>query len=109
MAPLPKRIWDNHKVIGEVIRSRKMKIVVALTASRGVKFINLREWYQLRGEEQTEWRPSPNGISIPIEMPLEGEVEYVATNLIKLLSQAISESTNFPLEDNVIYAKEKTQ
>lgn len=107
MANEPKRIWDNHKEIGEVVKAKKTKIIVSLTATKGVKYINIREWYQKRNEEI--WRPGINGISIPIQSPVEGQIEEVAYNLIKVMAATIVESKDFPLEGNIIYVKEKTE
>lgn len=101
----PKRIWDNYKVIGETLKSDRIKLVVAAAIRDGVKYINIREFY-LR-QRDNEWRPGKDGITVPINIPINKGTEmifpYDAFNT--LLSAAAEELKDMPLYDsnNAIY------
>jgi hypothetical protein len=101
----PKRIWDNYRVIGETLKSDRIKLVVAAAIRDGVKYINIREFY-LR-QRDNEWRPGKDGITVPINIPINKGTEmifpYDAFNT--LLSAAAKELKDMPLYDsnNAIY------
>ena len=104
-AEAPKRIWDNYKVIGEVQKSDRIKLVVAAAIRDGVKYINIREFY-LR-QRDNEWKPSKDGITVPISIPINKGTDrifpYDALNT--LLSATAKELKDMPLYDhnNAVY------
>lgn len=102
-----KKIWDNRKVIGEVLKSESTKLVVELTARDGVKYVNIRGWYKKKSNN--EWKPALDGISPPIAIPINGQVTNPVVTLANLIAQAVNESHDFALEDeaNAVYTVPK--
>lgn len=109
-AKAPKRIWDNYKVIGETLKSDRIKLVVAAAIRDGVKYINIREFY-LR-QRDNEWRPGRDGITIPINIPINKGTEMIFPYEVftTLLSAAAKELKDMPLYDSnnaIYYAREE--
>lgn len=100
-------IWDNCWLIGEVAKSDRLKIRVELVARDGVKQINVREWYFKKTTQ--EWKPGLNGFSIPLLIPMAGELVKPCDALIPLFKEAIDKSVDFPIEDknNIVYSLRK--
>jgi hypothetical protein len=94
-----KKIWDNYKVIGEVRKSEAIKFVVAAAYRDGVQYINIREFY-LR-KKDNEWRPGRDGITVPVIIPVNGGKERVHTytQLGDLMATAVAELAVMPMED----------
>jgi hypothetical protein len=99
MASKAKKIWDNYKVIGEVRKSDAIKFVVAAAYRDGVQYINIREFY-LR-KKDNEWRPGRDGITVPVIIPVNGGKERVHTysQLDDLMTAAAAELAVMPMED----------
>ena len=109
-AKAPKRIWDNYKVIGETLKSDRIKLVVAAAIRDGVKYINIREFY-LR-QRDNEWRPGRDGITVPINILInEGtDAIFPFCAFTTLLSAAAKELKDMPLYDSnnaVYYVREE--
>lgn len=92
-----RKIWDNHKVIGEVQKSESTKVVFTLGAIDGVKYISLRGWYKTKKEQ--EWKPGRDGISIPVKLPINMEITDVAISFANVFNEAIAAAADFPLHD----------
>lgn len=94
-----KKIWDNYKVIGEVRKSDAIKLQVAAAYRDGVQYINIREFY-LR-KRDNEWMPGRDGITVPIVIPVNGGKERVHTytQLSDLMTAAAAELAVMPMED----------
>lgn len=106
----PKRIWDNYKVIGEVQKSDKTKLVIAAAIRDGVKYISIREFY-LR-QRDNEWKPSKDGITVPISIPINKGTDKIFPYDVftTLLSAAAKELKDMPLYDHnnaVYYVREE--
>lgn len=94
-----KRIWDNYKVIGEVRKSDAIKLQVAAAYRDGVQYINIREFY-LR-KRDNEWMPGRDGITVPIIIPVNKGTEMIETFpvFVELLQEAARELSTMPMED----------
>ncbi len=105
----PKRIWDNYKVVGEVLKSDRIKIVVAAAIRDGVKYINIREFY-LRQKDQ-EWKPGRDGITIPVIIPINKGTELIHPyrDFDVLLHDTVKTLNSMELYDeaNAIYKEDK--
>lgn len=65
-------------------------------------YIGIREFYKPRDDDEAEWRPTRNGLSIPVG---EGDDEGVkAKRLIKAIKWALE---NFEEEHKVLESKSK--
>jgi len=102
---LMRRLWDNHKIIGEIKRSDAMKICVSIVTRDGIKYINVRDFYKKKSAD--EWKPSTNGIVIPILIPVNKGTERIEVYklLSEMLAKAADELVDFPLADadNAVY------
>lgn len=100
---MAKKVWDNCKFIGEVQKTGSTKYKVELVARDGVKYINIREWYKRKRDN--EYKPGRNGIAVPIEIPINEEVTDVISEFMRVVGLAINESNDFELEDeeNAVY------
>lgn len=93
----PKKVWDNCVLIDEVLKSPSTKLRVELVARDGVKYVNIREWYKRKRDN--EWKPGLGGFSIPVMIPIEGEVTTPAMDLITTIQEALDKAPSFELED----------
>lgn len=75
MASKAKKIWDNYRVIGEVPKSTSIKLVVGAGIRDGVRYINIREFYKRK--KDNEWMPGRDGITIPLIIPIKDGMERV--------------------------------
>ena len=102
-----KLVWNNCKKIGEVKKSNRTKVVVELVARDGIKYINIRGWYIRKRDN--EWRPALDGIAIPIEIPIDGELAKPTEGLLELIQEALTHVEDFPIEDeaNAVWAEDK--
>lgn len=98
-ASKPRRIWDNYRAIGEVRKSDKIKYVIGAGIRDGVRYINIREFYTRYGEDA--WRPSKDGITIPIAIPVNNGTEIIHPYLdfISVLAQTAEALETMELED----------
>jgi hypothetical protein len=107
----PKRLWDNYTVIGEVRKSDGIKFVVGAGIRDGVKYINVREFY-LRKRDGI-WNPGRDGITIPINVPIERGTKVIAPyiELIELFAETADALATMPLydENNAVYAPRKVK
>lgn len=110
---MPKVMWENFKPLVSVRKTDKTKIVVAIAARDGVRYISLREFY-LRVTDQV-WRPSRDGMVIPLYMPIEEGTKVIQpfNTLIKALQQAAEEAETMELYDEkrivFSYSKEEKE
>lgn len=106
-----KRIWDNYKVIGEVQKSDAIKFVIAAAIRDGVKYINIREFYNKKSTG--EWKPGRDGITIPVIVPINKGATLIKPieGISGLLSQALEELSTLPIADeaNAVYMVEKVK
>lgn len=93
----PRRVWDNYKHLGEVLKSDRTKLVFELVARDGVKYLNIREWYCRKTDNV--WRPSLKGLSIPIAIPVGDEIEMPVNILAEIAQEAIDLSSQFAIQD----------
>lgn len=104
-----KRLWDNYKVIGEVKKSDKIKIVVGAGIRDGVKYLNVREFYFTK--KDSTWKPGRDGITIPLSVPIENGTTVITpyTGLIDLFIKAAESLETMELydENNAVYAPVK--
>lgn len=116
MARAPKIIWENYRVIAEVLSSDFAKYQIAIAAKGGIKYICIRQWYMARKDVTKTWKPSWAGITIPLigfsdvtdanGVKLEREV---AQPVIDQLLVAMKELEDFDLfdEDHVVLETKK--
>lgn len=99
-----KKVWDNCVTIDEVQKSNGTKLVVQLVARDGVKYINVREWYKKKSDN--EWKPGVAGISVPVMVAIDGEPTTPATDLVDIITEALTRAPQFALEDeaNAVYS-----
>lgn len=104
-----KRMWDNYRVIGEVMKTGSLKIVVAIGARDGVKYVYMREFYLKKSTD--EWKPSIHGMSIPLAVPIEKGTKIITPmrEYRAVLTQAVEALRDFPIEDaeHAIYVEVK--
>jgi len=104
-----KRIWDNYKELGEIQKSSRIKFIVGAGIRKGVKYINIREFY-LRKVDSV-WRPGRDGITIPLIVPLEQNTVQITPykEFISLLQKAADELNKMELydEEHAVYAERK--
>ncbi|MNB69357.1 hypothetical protein D3C75_158850 [compost metagenome] len=99
--PARRKLYDNYEYVGEVKRADNSKLEVSLVSQRGVKHVNIREFYLK--EDAPEWLPSGKGVLIPILIPIGDVRRAPAADIMLLISKAILLSTDFPLEGVKIY------
>jgi hypothetical protein len=104
-----KRIWDNYKEIGEVQKSARIKFIVAAAIRKGVKYINIREFYMRKADNV--WRPGRDGITIPLVVPLEQNTNPITpyVEMVRLLHDTVGELAAMELydEDHAVYYDEE--
>lgn len=100
-----RRLWDNNKELGHVMRADSTKISLHLVTRDGIKYVNLRDFYQKRTDG--EWRASSTGIVIPYIVPVKRGKERIEPfkEVMQLLRQAEELLVDFPLadKDNAVY------
>lgn len=107
--PKRKRVWDNYKVITEVQKSDRIKLVIAAAVRDGVKYINIREFY-LRQKDGV-WKPGRDGITVPLMIPIEQGTKIIEPywGFVDALTATMRELKEMPLYDEanaVYYVKE---
>jgi hypothetical protein len=104
-----KKLWDNHVVIGEVRKSDRVKTVIAASIRDGVKYINLRDFYQRQSD--MEWRPAKDGMVISLVYPINNGQTLLEPykDFITLIAEAAKVLQDMPLydENNVVMVKRK--
>jgi hypothetical protein len=102
-----KKVWDNCLLIDEVLKSPSTKLRIELVARDGVKYVNIREWYKKKSDN--EWKPGIAGFAMPIMLPMDGEVDVPAANLYDTIERALLDAPNFKLEDeaNAVWTEVK--
>ncbi|MMZ45664.1 hypothetical protein D1872_72680 [compost metagenome] len=103
---MARKIWANHKPVGEVHTEPRKKIMVALVARAGVKSVLVQEWYATLADPDL-WKPSPRFLDLPITIPLHGVVQTPAESLVELIDKALTLSDDFALDDpdNYVYRR----
>lgn len=92
------KIWDNHKAIGEYIYKGTQKIVVALAARNGEKYLELRVFYCPKDKPDL-WLATKQGIIIPLHINPKGVEARPVEGLEKLIAQAMASYDDFPIYD----------
>ena len=100
----PKRIWDNYEEVAEVLKSKRIKLVIAAATREGVRYINIREFY-LRQKDNV-WRPGRDGITIPLTLPVDfnestNEISYInpSDGLLAGVTRAVAVAKDMALSD----------
>ncbi|MNU34862.1 hypothetical protein D3C71_234470 [compost metagenome] len=96
-----RKIYDNYEYVGEVMKGRHIKLEVSIVSQKGVKSVNVREFY--RKDDTPEWMPNGNGHTTPIKIPVDSVVRSPAAELLLLISKAIALAPGFPLEGTPVY------
>lgn len=94
-----RRIWDNYEIIGEILKAKGIKFVVAAGTRHGVRYIHIQEFYKRKSMQ--DWKPSRHGITIPLKN-LINDGEQVITpyaDLLKLMEKAAERAAEMPLHD----------
>lgn len=84
-----KRVWDNFRVIGEVQKNERLKLVIGAGCRDGYRCIAIREFYWRKADET--WVPGRDGIVIPLKAPLKGH--YDADGKVKTVTPAVEALT----------------
>ena len=104
-----KRIWDNFKEIDEVRKSDSIKFVIAAAIRDGVKYINIREFYNRK--KDNVWMPGRDGITIPLVVPIEqGKARLTPyTEMIDVINKTAAELETMELldEEHAVYIEKK--
>ena len=105
------KIWDNYKLLKDVKKTDATLISIGLAVKDGVKFITLREFYLKKSTN--EWKPSTNGINIPIDQPLKDGVTTIhpLADLLLAIPEVLKEADAFALYDekNAVYIPKKSK
>lgn len=108
LEPRTKRIWDNYAIIGEVFKSSSIKFVIAAGIRDGVRYINIREFY-LR-KRDNEWKPGRDGITVPLKIPVDKGTRIIEPygEFIRLLveTKEALEVMELADEENAVYLEE---
>lgn len=106
-----KKIWDNYKVIGEVQKSNAIKFVVGAGIRDGVRYINIREFYNRKRDNA--WMPGRDGITIPLIFPINQGTEMLHPFdcMTDVMKKAAEELNVMPLEDeaNAVWVEVKSK
>lgn len=102
-----KKVWDNCILIDEVMKSPSTKLRIELVARDGVKYVNIREWYKRKRDN--EWKPGLAGFAMPVMIPMDGEPDTPAANLYGAIEEALLAAPKFDLEDeaNAVWTEAK--
>lgn len=105
-------VWHNFQEICEIQKTSHLKYVLAYAAREGIRYLNIREFYKKK--TTGEWKPSMNGIAIPLVMPLLGaeqkiELLDVLAPFRDALENALVDLPNFAIYDeaNIVYKEVK--
>lgn len=63
----PKLLWDNHEEVAIIQKSSRLRFQLCSCTRDGYRYVTIREWYMLNNGA---WKPSKNGITIPLVMPI---------------------------------------
>lgn len=96
----PKKIWDNYKELFEVQKSDRIKFVVAAATRDGFRYINIREFYCRIADGV--WKPGRDGITIPLEAPINGGTAMLTPSydLLLVLKEAEEYAKGMDLADD---------
>ena len=72
-----KKLWDNYQVIDEVVKSHRLKFVIAAGTRDGMRCLHIREFYF--SKNNGEWRAGKDGIVIPLKSPYRKESDGLYT------------------------------
>jgi len=107
---LPKRIWDNYEVVGEIQKSDRIKFVMAAAVRDGVRYVNIREFYCK--VSTGEWKPGRDGITIPLMLPIEKGTKRIqpldAFEILLTSTGNIAQFMDIYNDANAIYRKDDT-
>lgn len=105
------KIWDNYRLLKDVRKTDATLISIGLAVKDGVKFITLREFYLKK--TTNEWKPSTNGLNIPIDQPLKDGVTVIQPldGILVAISEVLKEADAFALYDekNAVYIPKKSK
>lgn len=106
-----RRVWDNYRVIAEIQKSNRLKLVVSAGVRDGVKVVSVREFYYVKRDNA--WKPGRDGITVPLAIPVENGTKII--NPIVTFLSAVNEAMNvletMPLSDpnNAVYIEKKVK
>lgn len=104
-----RRLWDNYKVVGEVVKSDNIKFVIGAGVRDGVRYLNIREFYLAK--RAGEWRPGKDGITIPIRVPIKNGTKIIEpyNEFVELMQTAKATVETMALSDinNAVYVEKK--
>ena len=104
-----KRVWDNFEEVCEVRKSDGIKFVIAAATRKGYRYINIREFYFRK--KTGVWRPSRDGITIPLKAPLNKGEKFIAPfrSMLKAMTMAGEVASTMELmdENKAIFAERK--
>lgn len=106
------RVWDNYQEVCDVQKTERTKFIVSAAIRDGVRYINIREFYNKVGTD--DWQPTRYGIAIPIIMPIEKGTKYlkVYLNFAKALKETLEVLKSLPIyddENKVIHIKNSSK
>lgn len=105
------RIWDNYKVVAEVKKSDRLKLVIAAGVRDGVKALSIREFYYVKRDDM--WKPGRDGINVPLALPTEKGTKIIKPieDFMAGINAVISVLEDMPLSDpdNAVYIEKKVK
>lgn len=105
------RIWDNYKVVAEVQKSDRLKLVIAAGVRDGVKVLSVREFYFVKRDNA--WKPGRDGITVPLAIPTEKGTKIIkpVDDFMAGVNKAVETLDDMPLSDvnNAVYIEKKAK
>ena len=95
-----KRIWDSYKNVSALTKTEFLELRFAVCARDGVKYVRIAEWYKRRSDGV--WKPSRDGLSIPVEVPIKEGTEIISVfpEVLKHLQALMPEIEKLPIDDD---------
>lgn len=111
MATEKQRIWDNYKVVAEIPKSDRLKLVISAGVRDGVKVVSIREFYFVKRDNA--WKPGRDGITVPLMIPTEKGTKIIKPidDFVEKLNETIAVLEDMALSDpnNAVYIERKTK
>lgn len=94
-----RRIWDNYEIIGEVLKAKGIKFVVAAGTRHGVRYVHIQEYYKRKSMQ--DWKPGRHGITIPLKNLINNGEQMITpyADLLKLVEKTAERAAEMPLHD----------
>lgn len=102
-----KRLWDNNVIIDEIDFKDNQKLVIAITARDGAKYLAIRAWYYDFGDEL--WYPTSRGMTLPLYTMFKGEVIRPMDGLAEAITKVIESYDDVAIfdKDNQVWVPRK--